>query len=83
MDVINVSNARTELFNLIKEVNSSHKPIQIVNKSGNAAVLLSLADWSAIEETLYLNSVPGLAESIIEASNAPDSEFVDEKDVEW
>ncbi len=83
MDVINVSNARIELFNLIKDVNVTHKPIQIVNKSGNAAVLLSLEDWSAIEETLYLNSIPGLAKSIVDASNAPDSEFIDEKDVEW
>lgn len=83
MDVLSVSNARIELFNLIKSVNETHKPIQIVNKSGSAAVLLSLEDWSSIEETIYLNSLPGLAQSIIDAGDAPDSEFVSAKDVQW
>lgn len=83
MDVISVTNARIELFNLIKDVNETHKPVQIVNKSGNAAVLLSLEDWSSIEETIYLNSIHGLAQDIIDAGNAPDSEFTSAKDVQW
>ena len=43
--------------------------------------MLSQEDWNAIEETLYLNSIPGMSASIKEAMNLPDSEFSEE--IEW
>lgn len=83
MDIISVSNARIELFNLIKDVNKTHKPVQIVNKNGASAVLLSAEDWSAIEETIYLNSIPGLVEKISAASEEPAEQMTKIEDVEW
>ncbi len=83
MDMISVSNARTDLYNLIKSVNESHIPVHIHNKNGSAAVLISADDWRSIEETLHLNSVPDLAESIIEGINEPLDEMVNADDVEW
>ena len=51
---------------------------------GKNAVLISEEDWNAIEETLYLNSIPGMAESIIEAGNTPIEECtVYDPDEEW
>ena len=47
----------------------------------NNVVMISEEDWNAIEETLYLNSVTGMADSIKEAMDAPDSEF--SEDIEW
>jgi len=47
----------------------------------NNVVMLSEEDWNAIEETLFLNSIPGMASSIKEAMDAPNSEF--SEDVEW
>jgi len=45
------------------ETASSHKPVLISGKRNNA-VLIAADDWSAIQETLHLLSVPGMRESI-------------------
>ena len=37
------------------------------------AVLVSKDDWRAIQETLYLASIPGMRESIMEGMAAPES----------
>jgi antitoxin YefM len=76
MRTISVTNARNDLSNLIKEVAESSQPIQITGKNGNA-VLLSEDNWRSIQETLYLLSIPGMRESIIEAKNAPIEECSD------
>jgi antitoxin YefM len=68
MTTISATKARSQLYKLIDEANSSHEPIQITGKRGNA-VLLSASDWRSIQETLYLNSIPGMVESIQEARN--------------
>lgn len=83
MDMISVSNARMDLYNLIKSVNESHKPVHIHNKNGSAAVLISADDWRSIEETLHLYSVPGLVESILKSKDEPLDEMVNADDVEW
>jgi prevent-host-death family protein len=66
MTTISATKARSQLYKLIDEANDSHEPIQITGKRGNA-VLLSETDWSAIQETLYLNSIPGMIDSIQQA----------------
>ena len=45
---------------------------RILGKRGNA-VLVSEEDWRAIQETLYLCSIPGMRESIMEGMAAPES----------
>ena len=47
----------------------------------NNAVLISEDDWNAIQETLYLCSIPGMRESIIEASKEPLEESI--KELDW
>ena len=76
MRTVSVTKARNDLFNLIKEVAESSEPIQITGKNGNA-VLLSEDDWRSIQETLYLLSIPGMRESILEAKNTPLEERLD------
>lgn len=76
---VSVTQARANIFKLIDETNESHSPIVITGKK-NSAVMLSLEDWNAIEETLYLNSIPGLADSIIAESKRDLSECSDELD---
>lgn len=80
MPTITATEARTKLYKLLDEVAATHEPILITGKRANA-VLLSEADWRAIEETMYLLSVPGMRESIIEGLNTPVEECFDE--VEW
>ena len=57
MTVLDVTEARTKLYSLIDEAADTHEPIVIMGKRGNA-VLMSEDDWNAIQETLYLLSVP-------------------------
>ncbi|HOX92800.1 MAG TPA: type II toxin-antitoxin system Phd/YefM family antitoxin, partial [Spirochaetales bacterium] len=59
------SDARSRLYRLIDETNESHLPVRISGKRYNA-VLISEEDWEAIQETLYLCSIPGMRESILE-----------------
>ena len=82
MENISVSNARSNLYRLIDETAESHTPIAIVGKR-NTAVLVSLEDWDAIQETLYLTSIPGMRDSIIEGMNTPLSECATEEELEW
>ncbi|MEO0407078.1 MAG: type II toxin-antitoxin system Phd/YefM family antitoxin, partial [Cyanobacteria bacterium P01_A01_bin.135] len=56
--MIPVNEAQRQLQNLINAVSQSHQPVVIAG-DGNNAVLLSESDWTAIQETLYLLSVPG------------------------
>ncbi|WP_016957664.1 type II toxin-antitoxin system Phd/YefM family antitoxin [Catenovulum sp. SX2] len=65
MTTLNATEARTKLYSLIDEANQTHQPILITGKRGNA-VLMSEEDWSAINETLYLLSIPDMRESIRE-----------------
>lgn len=65
MTTLNATEARSKLYALIDETSTSHQPIVITGKRGNA-VLLAEEDWNAINETLHLLSLPGIRESIRE-----------------
>jgi len=65
MTTLKVTEVRSRLYDLIDETASSHQPIFITGKRGNA-VLLAEDDWNAINETLYLLSQPNMRESIRE-----------------
>lgn len=80
MTAITASEARANLYRLIDEAASSHQPLLISGKR-NKAVLVSEEDWEAIQETLFLLSVPGMRESIREGMETP----VDEcsEDLDW
>ena len=80
MQTLNASEARVNLYRLIDEVAESHEPILISGKRGSA-VLISSEDWSAIQETLYLLSVPGMRESIKEGMAEPLTESA--KELDW
>ena len=80
MGSISASEARRRLFSLIDEVRESHQPVEIHGKRGSA-VMLSEQDWRAIQETLYLTSIPGMRESILEGMAAPIDEL--SEDAGW
>ena len=65
MATLNATEARANLYKLIDDTAVNHEPVIITGKRGNA-VLLAEDDWNAINETLYLLSVPGMRESIID-----------------
>jgi len=61
-------------------VADSHEPIQIAGKR-HAAVLVSADDWRAIQETLYLESIPGMKASIVTGLKTPVEKC--EKELNW
>lgn len=67
---ITATEARANLYRLIDQTAESHQPIRIAGKR-TSAVLISESDWDAIQETLYLASVPGMRESIKEGMAEP------------
>ena len=77
MTTMSATEARKQLYRLLDEVSRSHEPVQITGKRGNA-VLVSEDDWRAVQETLYLVSIPGLRESILEGMATPATELEDE-----
>ncbi len=82
MSTINITNARKDLYRLVENVNRYNEPMLIVGKKGNA-VLLSEDDWNAIQETLYLNAIEGMAESITDGMETPIEDCISEDLVEW
>ena len=79
MTTFKVTDARARLYRLMDETATSHEPILITGKRTNA-VLVSEDDWRAIQETLYLLSIPGMRESIREGLNTPVDECSEELD---
>ena len=63
MTTLTASKARAKLYQLLDEAAASHRPIQITGKRANA-VLITEEDWRAMQETLYLVSIPGMRASI-------------------
>ena len=68
---------------MIQDVNVNSTPVTITNTRGKNAVLIGEEDWKAIEETLYLMSIPGMTESIIEGGNTDILDCLDESEVDW
>lgn len=70
MRTMRVSEARDNLYKLIDEASEAHEPIMITGKRNNA-VIIGEDEWRAVEETLYLLSVPGMRESIMKGMKTP------------
>lgn len=70
MTTLTTSQARAQLFHLVDAAPVSHRPVQIKGRR-SSAVLVSYDDWEAIQETLYLLSVPGMRESIRKNMKTP------------
>ena len=74
MTSISITKARANLYQTVSDVNKYSEPITITNNRGKNAVVVS-DDWLAIQETLYLNSIPGMTQSILDSREEDVSEF--------
>lgn len=63
VNTMNASEARQKLYRLLDDTAAAHEPVRISGPRSNA-VLIGEEDWNAIQETLYLLSIPGMRESI-------------------
>ena len=80
MTTITASEARANLYKLLDMAADEHQPIQITGKR-NKAVLVSEEDWAAIQETVYLLSIPKMRESIVKGLKTPLNKTV--KKLKW
>lgn len=78
--VITASQARANIYAIIDETAKTHEPVLVTGRRNNI-VMISQEDWSAIEETLYLNSIPNMALSIQSAMNDSNDAF--SETIEW
>ena len=82
MTSISVTNARKDLYKLIDQVAETHEPVIITGKR-SSSVLISEEDFAAIQETLYLQSIPGMTQSVIKGSKTPYDECTPLSEFQW
>ena len=70
MASITATKARAELYRLIDETAETHEPVEITGRR-HTGILVSEEDWRAIQETLYLLSIPGMRASIRRGLKTP------------
>ena len=83
MNAMDATKARKNLFKIMAFVNDNSQPLTLTNSKGKNAVLVGQNDWNAIQETMYLNSVPSITESLIKGKNTPLADCLSEDEVEW
>jgi len=79
MTTLTASKAREMLYKLLDKTAASHEPIQITGKRNNA-ILICEEDWRAMNETLYLLSIPKMRNSIRKGLKTPLKECSQELD---
>ena len=79
MTTLTASTARAKLYKLLDQAAESHEPVQITGKRTDA-VLVSMDDWRAIQETLHLLSIPGMRASIRKGLKTPVKECMESLD---
>jgi antitoxin YefM len=78
MKTVTATEARARLYRLLEEASELNEPIQIIGNRGNA-VLVGESYWRSIQETLYLLSISGMRESILEGGNEPVEECAEDR----
>jgi len=84
MDTISYSSFRNKLASMLDKVNNDHKPMMVTRQNGKPAVVMSVEDFHAYEETAYLMASPKNVNRIneaiteIEAGKSKPHELLDE-----
>ncbi len=64
MHAVNYSEARANFAAMLDKVNDDHAPVLITRQKGKPAVLISLDDYNALDETAYLLRSPESARTL-------------------
>ena len=80
MDSLSLPEATQNLDNLINQITETHQPVMIKG-THNDVIVVSKENWSAIQETIYLNSIPGYVDSIKEVIDSPREEWINAQDL--
>jgi PHD/YefM family antitoxin component YafN of YafNO toxin-antitoxin module len=82
MTTTTITNFRKNVYSLVENTVRFNEPVNITTKDGNA-VMISEEEYLGLLESLYLTSVPGMKEKLVEGLNTPLSETVPEEEVAW
>ena len=69
MKHITASRAGSDFNTVLENVTRYNEPVTIVSDEDRVAVLISMEGWNEIQETLYLQSMPGMVELITAADD--------------
>lgn len=70
MPTVSATAFRKDIFSLLSETIRDSSPLLVTTKEGNA-VVMSEADYNALQETLYLTSIPGMRDKIVDGLATP------------
>ena len=83
MDILSFSDTRQNLKDVMDRVVENHEPVVVTRRKAESVVMVSLADWNAMEETARLLSSPNnaarLARSIaqLDAGSGVEHELIE------
>lgn len=83
MKEINIPDNNPTLSSLIDKINQSNQATIITIGNKKKAILISIDEWESIQETLYLISIPGVKDDLIEGKNTPWEECTPLEKIEW
>jgi len=84
MQAISYSSFRSNLASTLDKVNNDHTPIMITRQNGKPAIVMSVEDFNAYEETYYLMASPKNASRLnkaiaeISENNVTEHELIEE-----
>lgn len=68
MDSVSVNRFRDNLKVLVEQAISSHTPLKVTRRSGEAFVVMSADDWEREQETLYVLQNSSLMQQLLESA---------------
>lgn len=82
MTTTTITNFRKNVYSMVENTVRFNEPVNITTKDGHA-VMISEEEYLGLIETLYLTSVPGMKEKLVEGVNIPLTDTVSEEEVDW
>lgn len=67
MQTIHYTHAQAHLSETMDRVNEDRTPLLVTRQKGEPVVMISLAEYNALEETAYLLRTPANAERLIKS----------------
>ena len=83
MKNITIKETNPALSSLIEKVNETNQATLVTLEKNKKAVLVPLEEWNSIQETLYLLSIPGIKEDLLEGKNTNWEDCTPIEDIEW
>ncbi|NCD42604.1 MAG: type II toxin-antitoxin system Phd/YefM family antitoxin [Bacteroidia bacterium] len=83
MTMVMVRDFREKMENELTKVTTQHDVLHVLRPTGDNVVVMAEQDWKAIEETIYLNQIPGMVNSIQQAATEPVEEGIELNELEW